>query len=112
MRLAALKREEDGLQREKERLETEKERHFRSVPFSKHLKLARPCTRRSSLPLVRLRSLRPQPDGSHPLLHVASMANHIVRLAKGRCVRLDMCTTALRLIVHREGASPEWHEMA
>ena len=31
VRLAALKREEDGLQREKERLETEKERHFRSV---------------------------------------------------------------------------------
>lgn len=29
VRLAALKREEDGLQREKERLEVEKERHFR-----------------------------------------------------------------------------------
>lgn len=32
MRLAALKREEDGLQREKERLEVEKERHFRYMP--------------------------------------------------------------------------------
>ena len=33
VRLAALKREEDGLQREKERLEAEKERHFRFLPF-------------------------------------------------------------------------------
>ena len=34
VRLAALKREEDGLQREKERLEIEKERHFRCAFLS------------------------------------------------------------------------------
>ena len=34
VRLAALKREEDGLQREKERLEVEKERHFRCTLIS------------------------------------------------------------------------------
>lgn len=36
MRLAALKREEDGLQREKERLEAEKERHFRYAPCQQY----------------------------------------------------------------------------
>lgn len=44
VRLAALKREEDGLQRERERLETEKERHFRRA--SAHASISKsvaPC---------------------------------------------------------------------
>ena len=55
VRLAALKREEEGLQREMERLETEKERHFRRARARLcHLPLSPLCHARPLQTLLQL----------------------------------------------------------